>query len=254
MRLLCWCDGTVTEASQFEAKCPYVMQRIHTLGYQPYHLSRHLAQITEATEELFRFATLCKVVDAERIIKKLLEISRVTPSLSIPVVMRIEASGRLSFEVESPSYNDGYYLRASRLTPAMLNMRLPDYWHQSSVTEAMDAMADSMALSRGGDTAIWIDEYGDVVSRPWHPIFAVYRDNVYTPEEYESVEYMVVKEAVARANLKLIIRAMPCESLTRMEELFVADAMGISAFSVIKNHKLLSVAATRIADQMKLVK
>lgn len=242
------------EVSQFNIQRPYAMQCIHTLHYQPYNLSRHLALITDATEELFGFATLCRVADAERIITKLLELSRVSPTLSTPVVMRIESSGRLSFEVKASSFNDGYYLRASRLTPAILRMPLPEYRHESSLTVALDLLADNMAISRGGDVAIWVDDKGDVISRPWRPIFAVHRDNVYTPEEFDTVEYVIVKEAIARANLNLIIHDIPCDSLTRMDELFLADAMGISSFQRINNHKLLSVAASRIASQMKLVK
>ena len=254
MKLMCWYDGVVIEASQFAPQCPYVMQRIHTLNYQPFNTRRHLALIREATESMFGFATLCRFSDAERIISKLLILSRVSPTLSVSVAMRIESSGKLSFEVELPSLSEGYCLRASRMIPAPIRMSLPDYCYQSSLTVAMDSMADSMAVSRGGDAALWVDTDGNIISRSWCPIFAVYHNNVYTPVEYETVEYVVVKEAIMRANLNLVVRSIPAESLTRMEELFMADTMCLRAFSSIKNHKLLTVATMRIANQMKLVK
>ena len=85
-----WDDGCVVEASQFSLHHPYVLQRIHTIGYKAYNLERHVALMRDASIALFGFASLCRVEDAARIIRRLLEASRVSLSLSCPVAMRLE--------------------------------------------------------------------------------------------------------------------------------------------------------------------
>lgn len=254
MKLLVWNDGRVVEATDFRLICPYVMQRIQTLGHRPYNLSRHLSLLNDTAISLFGFATLCRVADAERIITKLLDASRVSLSLSTPVVMRLDSSGALSFEVESPTLYDGYAVRARRLSLATLSMSLPDTISQTSVTVAIDAMADSRVKSVGGDMALWVDEHDEAISRPWLPLFAVYHGRVYTPAEYDSVEYVVVRDAVRRAGMELVIHPLSLSSLMRMEEIFMADTMGITSFASFKEHRLLSIAATRIAEAINSIR
>ncbi len=251
MKLLVWNDGRVVEASEFRLTSPYVMQRIHTLGHCAYNVSRHLSLLNDTAISLFSFATLCRVADAERIISKLLDASRVSRSLSCPVVMRINVLGELSFEVEQPILYEGYAVRAKRLALAPLTMPMPDTISPTSVTLAIDAMADSRVRSVGGDMALWLDDHGEVISRPWMPIFAVYRGKVYTPSEYDSVEYVVTRDAIRRANIELVIHPLTVDSLMRMEEVFMVDAMGITSAASLKEHRLLSVVASRIADKME---
>ena len=252
MKLMVWNDGKVIEARDFRLDRPYVLQRVHTLNYRPYNLSRHLKILGDASIELFGFASLCGVADAERIISKLLDCSRVTRSLSCPVAMRLDADGHLSFEVEQPMLYEGYAVRAKRLSLSMLTMPLPDTLSQTSVTVAIDAMADSRVRASGGDVALWVDDGGDVVSRPWLPLFAVYRGRVYTPAEYDTVEYVVVRDAIRRLGIELVVHPLNEMSLKRMDEIFVADTMAITSFSSLGDHRLLSIVATRIADAVKV--
>lgn len=246
-----WNDGVVVEAAKFALDRPYIMQRIHTIGYRVYNVAHHIRLLNDAAMELFGFATLCREEDARRIIVKLLEMSRVSDKLSCPVVMRLNSSGALSFEVEQPSYNAGCYLRASRLNLVLQPMAKPTTLSQTSLTVAMDCMADAMVANKGGDVAVWVDDNGDVISRPWMPMFAVYRNKVYTPAVYDTVEYCMVRDAVARLGLELIAHPFSVESLMRMEELFIADVLGLRCYSVINDHRFLSVVAARIAQQME---
>lgn len=252
MKLMVWNDGKVVEAKDFCLANPYVLQRIHTLDNRAYNLSRHLMLLRDSTIELFGFASLCGVADAERIITKLLELSHVSHKLSTPVAMRLDAQGHLSFEVESPILYEGYSLRAKRLTLATLTMPAPEYISQTSVSVAVDAMADSRVFRDGGDAALWVDVDGNVVSRPWLPIFGVYHGRIYTPTEYDTVEYVVVRDAIRRMGAKLVHHPLTVVALKRMDELFVADVMGITSVASIEEHRLLSVITQRIADSVKL--
>ena len=94
-------------------------------------------------------------------------------------------------------------------------------------------------------------EFGSVISLPWRPLFAIFNGKVYTPCQYDTVEYISVVEAIKRLNLELTVRTIPVESLQRMDELFVADVMSVLSFSTINKHRLLSVVTSRIADKME---
>ncbi len=250
MRLLVWDDGCVVEASQFSLRNPYILQRIHTIGYKAYNLERHVALMRGASADLFGFESLCRVEDAARIIRKLLEKSRVSSSLSCPVAMRLESSGRLSFEVEMPSLTSGCYLRASRPVAALIRASMPQSVVQTSVTVAIDAMMDSRIVGYG-DAALWLDDADELISRPWRPVFGVYGGRVFTSAEYDSVEYVMARDAIRRAGMELEVRRIPLNALVRMDEVFVVDVMGVTSVLAIKEHRLLSMATSRIADRME---
>ena len=251
MRLLVWNDGQVVEATQFRLARPYVMQRIHTLGHKVYNIQRHIEQLRQASITLWGFATLCGAADAERIIIKLLELSRVTPRLSCPVAMRIDCDGALSFEIESPLYDAGMSLRSKRVSGVGVEMAMPNILYQTSASIAIDAMAQTMASKRGGDTPIYLNSEGNICSQPWRPIFVVFNGRVYTPSAYESVEYLVAKEAMECLGIELVVRDMPYESLQRVDEVFFVDTMAVTPLVSIGKHRLLSVVTSRITSRME---
>lgn len=252
MRLMAWNDGCVVEVKDFHLDSPYILQRVHTLDYRAYNVSRHLMLLRDCSIEIFGFASLCGVADAERIITKLLEMSRVSRRLSTPVAMRLDSHGHLSFEVEKPILYEGYSVRAKRISLAPLTMPYPEYLSQTSVSVAVDAMADSRIVKDGGDAALWVDTAGNAISRPWLPLFAVYGGRVYTPMEYDTVEYAVTSDAIRRAGIELVVRPLSVASLMRMDELFMVDAMGVTSVASIAEHRLLSVVTARIADAIAI--
>ena len=251
MRLLAWLDGAVFEAEKLRVDLPFVQQRIHTLNGIIYHLEQHINILRTASERLFGFASLCSVKDAQRIIGKLLELSRVANSLSVPVVMRLDAIGSLSFEVEKPTYGTGGYLRAKREVGATYTMMQPTIEAQTQASVALDSMADYAVHHIGGQRAIWVDSSGHLLSRPWQPIFVYYKKCWFTPKEYNSVEYSVIARAIEAAGYRLYVRDIPESALELVDEIFVGDIMGISSFSSVKEHRLLSSITTHIASKME---
>lgn len=251
MRLLAWLDGAVFEAEKLRVDLPFVQQRIHTLNGVIYHLEQHINILRTASEHLFGFASLCGVKDAQRIIGKLLELSRVANSLSVPVVMRLDATGRLSFEVEKPTFGLGGYLRAKREVGAVYTMTQPTTEAETQASVALDSMADYAVRHIGGQRAIWIDGNGYLLSRPWQPIFVYYKRCWFTPKRYNSVEYGVIARAIEAAGYRLYERDIPESALELVDEMFVGDIMGISSFSSVKEHRLLSSITTHIASKME---
>lgn len=251
MRLLAWLDGAVFEAEKLRVDLPFVQQRIHTLNGIIYHLEQHINILRTASERLFGFASLCSVKDAQRIIGKLLELSRVANSLSVPVVMRLDAIGSLSFEVEKPTYGTGGYLRAKREVGATYTMTQPTIEAETQASVALDSMADYAVHHIGGQRAIWVDSSGHLLSRPWQPIFVYYKKCWFTPKEYNSVEYSVIARAIEAAGYRLYVRDIPESALELVDEIFVGDIMGISSFSSVKEHRLLSSITTHIASKME---
>ena len=251
MRLLAWLDGGVFEAEKLRVDLPFVMQRIHTLAGKAYNVERHVDVLRRASEELFGFASLCSARDVQRIIGRLVELSRVSTMLSVPVAMRLDAEGSLSFEVEQPTFGTGGYLRAKRESGVPYVMPQPVIMAQTKASIAMDDMADYAVHHMGGDQAIWIAESGDLISRPWRPIFVYYKQYWFTPKRYESVEFEVAERAIKAVGGKLLVRDIPESALEIVDEAFVLDIMGISSFTSIKNHRLLSSMVSRIATKME---
>ena len=251
MRLLAWLDGAVFEAEKFRVESPYVQQRIHTLGGVAYNLDHHIEVLRRGSEELFGFATVCASKDAQRIIGRLLELSRVGSSLSVPVVMRLDSEGSLSFEVEKPTFGCGGYLRAKRDVGVVYVMNQPMVDAETQASVALDKIADCAVRQQGGQRAIWVDSKGNLLSRPWQPIFVYYKQCWFTPREYDSVEYAVIQRAIEAAGHKLYVRDIPESALEIVDEIFTADIMGMSSFSSVKNNRLLSSITNRIASKME---
>lgn len=250
MNLLVWDDGKLVKASEYRCPSSYVLQRIHTIGYKASNIHRHIELLRESSAELFGFMTLCRAEDASKIIAKLLELSRVSPNFSCAVAMRLDAEGHLSFEVEYPTYYEGASLRAKRLRGAVFRATPPAFMMQNSVTVAVDAMSEGRVIGFG-DMPLWVDEKDEVISRPWRPIFAVYHNRVYTPAEYDSVEFSVARQAIASAGFELVVHPLPLKSLQRMDEVFEVDIMGITSLYTIDDHRLLFMATAQIAEQMQ---
>ena len=248
--MLVWSDGRVVDASEFRLSRPFILQRIHTLGYKAYNVTQHIDIMRRASIELFGFASLCRAEDAERIIEQLTKLSRISPTLSCTVAMRLTSEGELSFEVEQPSYYSGASLSVRRPKGVFYMVSQIEDISQTSVTIAQDAMYDARVQDRG-DMAILVDFRNEVLSRPWLPIFAVFHNVVYTPTEHNSVEYTIVRDALQRAGIELVVRSIPVESLLRMDEVFVADVMGLTSFASIEESRLLSVVAMHIATKME---
>lgn len=251
MKLLAWVDGRVVEASEFRTPLPYVMQRIHTLEGVAYNIDQHIDIIRRESEQLFGFASVIGSGDAQRIIRRLVELSRVSSSLSVPVVMRLDSSASLSFEVEQPSYGRGAYLRARRDVGVCLEMYPPTSVAQTSMSMAVDALADAQVYHLGGLTTIWVDVNRNLISRPWLPIFVYYKGAWFTPQEHRSVEYAMVVEAVEKLGYKVYVRDIPESALELVDEIFVADIMGITSLASVKKHRLLSSFTNRIASVME---
>ena len=250
MKLLVWSDGRVVEAKEFRSLYPFVLQRIHTLGYKAFNVARHIEIMRNASMSLFGFASLCRAEDAARIIEQLTKLSRISPNLSCIVLMRLNSIGELSFEVDAPSYYSGATLSVKRPKGVFFTAPHPETLSPDSVTIALDAMYDARVQDRG-DMAILVDSQGEVISRPWLPLFAVFHNVIYTPAEYNTVEYRIVRDAIHRAGIELVVRPIPQASLLRMDEVFVADVMGLTSLSSIQDNRLLSVVAALVASRME---
>lgn len=252
MRLLAWIDGRVVEASALHHDAPFVMQRVHTLSRTVYHIDEHLEILRYDSERLFGLASLCSGADARDIIVSLLEHSRVSTSLSCPVAIRLNCRGELSFTVETPTFGEGVYLRAKRFEGVVYEANKPSTLTQTSVSVANDEFLDRCVRMFGGERAVLVDKSFNLISRPWSPIFVAHRTKVYTPEEFETVEYCMAKAAIERAGFELVVRDIPAGSLEQIDEIFMIDIMSVTALSKIGNHRLLSTVSARVTKKMEL--
>ena len=130
----------------------------------------------------------------------------------------------------------------------LLTMDSPKSVAQTSVSVALDAMADCEVQHLGGGVAVWVDSADKLISRPWNPIFVFYKGGSFTPVECCSVEYNVVADPIKSVGQQLYVRDIPVSALELFDEVFVADIMGLTSLASIKKHRLLSSMTTRIAS------
>jgi hypothetical protein len=252
MRHIAWIDGHVVEAAELRHDVPYVMQRIHTIRGKACNAYIHVVVMREAAEYMFAFASLITGADVERIISRLLESAYAPLDRSVPVVMRLNSRGELSFEVEEPTYGCGAYLRAKRLVGVEIEHFPPmPIMAQSSESVAIDVMTNHRVRSLGGDMALWVDSNGNLISHPWMPLFVYHKGAIFTPEEYTSVEYIVATKAIEEAGYSVYVRAIPGSALSIIDELFVVDVMGVTSLSMTRKHRLQSSVAIRVAQMME---
>ena len=148
------------------------------------------------------------------------------------------------------TYYSGATLSVKRPKGIFLTAPEPEGVSQNSVTVALDAMYDARVRDRG-DMAVLVDFRREVISRPWKPIFALFHNVAYTPAEYDTVEFSLARDAINSAGIELVVRPIPMESLLRMDEVFVADVMGLTSFASIEESRLLSVVAKLVASRME---
>lgn len=252
MRELAWVDGRVVDASQLRLDVPYVMQRIHTLGGEVYGAYAHVVVMREASEYMFGFCSLVKGADVERIVSKLVACANAPADYSVPVTMRLDAMGELTFVVEPQTYGRGVYHRAARFTGVTIAHSTPiEIMAQTSESVAVDAMAKSRVAHRGGDMALSVDGEGNLISYPWSPLFVYYKEQLITPVEYHSVEYRMAVSAANELGIKVSVYPIPHSALERVDEIFVVDIMGVSSLAKIEKHRLRSSVAMKLARMME---
>jgi hypothetical protein len=61
----------------------------------------------------------------------------------------------------------------------------------------------------------------------------------------------MARNAIVNAEIEFIVHPLPVSSLARMDEIFIVDTMGVTSFSQINHHRLLSVIATLVANKME---
>jgi hypothetical protein len=122
---------------------------------------------------------------------------------------------------------------------------------ESSESIAADRMTDRRVLHFGGDVALWVDDNGNLISRPWAPIFVYHNSVVYTPAELTSVEYTLAMRAIKKCGYELRVQPIHGSMLTLIDELFIVDIMGVSSVSSVRQHRLRSSVAIKIAKMME---
>lgn len=250
MKHLAWIDGRVVEASELRLDEPFVMQRIHTLAGRSYNVARHIEILRHDSELLFGFASLYKAAEVEQIIAELLRMGCAPAMFSCPVDMSLNGRGELSFVVGNPTFGRGAYHRSIRYVAQCVTGNVSTSVAQTSESLAVDAMAGRRVRMYGAERALLLDENRYLISRPWMPVFVVYRGKIYTPVEFESVEFEVAREAIESAGIELYVANVSEAALMKADEVFVVDIMGVTSMSSIANHSLLYMTASRVAKYM----
>lgn len=253
MQYLTWFDGRVVDSSTLRFDVPYIRYRLHTLNHRVYDADIAVNILRSESATIFGFSSLISALDINRLVSRLLDTAYAPTSVSVPVDLRLDSYGRLSFTLCEPTFGQGYYLRACSRKADSIVAANYDLLVQTSVTESQDAMYDAVVRIRGAEEAILVDSEGMVISRPWRPIFIIDNNRaVFTPIKFPTAEYQRIARAIKSMGLKLSVVDIPWSAMCAAQEVFVADAMAVTAYDHIGSTAMTTFFTRSIVERVRM--
>lgn len=242
----CYIDGCAFERDVFPEGL-YVYQPIMTFGYKALHLGNYLHRLKVAAEEV-----LCSVPSlSERgvatMITEFLRKNNYPATMPASVELRCYLSGEVVLLGGEVSPYPKLGLRM--LMPAGVDVcyELPLSEHLSSVRRAAAEAARARAESQGAKVAVRFDREGYARSVNDSEIFVIKEYTVMMPAPPESVEGVLMLEAIRRSGLQVEVVPMSLEMLETADEIFYIDHCGVTALGAFNGHPLMHILAEKIA-------
>lgn len=238
----------------------FVYQRIHTLNGKALHLADHLRIAAHAFEQIYGSRPELDERDIAARIAENLRLNRTPAHTGVTVLLRLvpveEGGGYdLAIEYERFLLEAGYFHSALRPKAVTFEYSIPFYGFPTGFQLSARALFDALALSRHGATRSVRREGDRLLSCGDAPLFAIRGRVLFTPPLNEgamdSVERGLVIEAAAKSRLFVREEQIIHPELKSFDELFFADAAGITSLAECDCAKFMSLAAPRIASAMQ---
>jgi hypothetical protein len=232
----------------------YVYQRVHTLNGKPLHLAAHLDLAARAFEHIYcgERPGFDPGAVASRI-AALLHTHRSPARGSATVMLRFSPADDelLSMEFERTLLDTGHTHSPLRPRAVSYEYSIPFGGFPTNFQLEARALFDTIALSQHGATRS-VRRQGDrLLSCGEAPLFAIRGRLLFTAPLIEgamdSVERRLVIAAAASSRLTVREEAIPHSGLKSFDELFFADAGGITSLAECDGAKFMSLAAARLA-------
>lgn len=237
----------------------FVYQRVHTLGSKVLHLDGHLRIAARAFEHIYgsrpdldERGIAAGIAGYMRMLRSP---ERVGNTVMLYFVPTEDGGFEILREYERPLLETGYAL--SPLRPRAVTFEYSIPFGAFPTNFALDARAlfDTLALRRHSATRSVRREGDSLLACGDAPIFGIRGRVLVTPPLTEgamdSVERGLVLTAAAKSRLSVREEPILHPELKSFDELFFADASGITSLSECDGAKFMSLAAPRLAAAMK---
>ncbi|MDR2894192.1 MAG: aminotransferase class IV [Alistipes sp.] len=240
----------------------FVYQRVHTLGGKALHLGTHLEIAARAFEHIYGVRPAFDERSVARRITGFLHTLRTPSRTSCTVMIYLDGSGRS--EIFSPSHpaeleivyerqllDAGYALSPLRPKAVSYEYSIPFGAYPTGFQLSSRTLFDTLAFRHHGATRSVRRRGDSLVSCGDATIFALRGKTLLTPSTgegaMETVERGLVMEAAPRARLTVVEEPIRHSELKSFDELFFADAAGITSLSECDGAKFMSLVAPRLA-------
>lgn len=238
----------------------FVYQRIHTLGGRALHLDEHLRIAARAFEHIYGSRP---ELDPETVaagiadfLKMLRSPARNSATVMLYLVPREEGGGcNVTREYERGLLDAGYTLSPLRPRAVSYEYSVPFAAWPTAFQLSARALFDTLALRQHGATRSVRREGEALISCGDAALFAIRGRTLFTPPLTEGAMDGVERGLVLAAapKVRLTVREEPIlhSELKIFDELFFADAAGITSLAECDGAKFMSLVAGRLAAAMK---
>lgn len=257
-------NGRITTPGELEIPFPelltahYIYQRVQLHGGKVPHLAEHLAIVSRTFWSIHRTRP---VLDEETIVKDIAAIARenryqMATGLTLLLCFFPAGDGAdLLIMCEKPLIEKGYTVSSLRPVAVTHGYKLPYEGFPTNFLLSAARFHDGLALEFGATKSI--RKEGDMlISCGDAPLFGIRGRTLFTASLTEgatdSVERRIVISAAAKAKLDFLEEAVPHSDLVRFDELFYADATGITSLGECDGAKFMSLYVLRITENIKV--
>lgn len=256
-------NGLITAPSEFGMPLPellaahYVYQRIHTLGGRPMHLAEHLDFAARAFRYIYGTQPLFDEKAVADDIAGLLGANRYPPRGSTTVLLCFFPHGE-NFDMmamcERPLLEKDYSVSSLRPKAVSYEYSIPYSAFPTGFQLSAARLYDTLALGHGATRSV--RRTGDrLISCGGSPLFGIKGKTLFTTPLTEgavdSLERRMVISAAGKMKMDFLEEAIPHYELKDFDELFYADAAGITSLSECDGAKFMSLFVSRLITGMK---
>lgn len=238
----------------------FVYQRIHALQGKVLHLADHLTIGVRAYEQIYGIRP---GVDEKTLAAHIAEALRMRHSpVRTGTTMMLyfyeagDGNHTLSVEYERQLLDAGYALSALRPKAATCEYSIPFGGFPTNFQIEAQALFDTLVFRQHGATRSVRREGDRLLSCGDAALFAIRGRVLFTAPlmdgAVDSVERRLVFDAAAKSRLSVREEPVLHSELKNFDELFFADAAGITSLAECDGAKFMSIVTARLAGELKV--
>lgn len=234
----------------------YVYQRMRTKGYRIASSERYFDHLLRAAAHLFIKPTNVRGEQIAELASRLLREGNYSTSLVHVIELRLYTDGDYTLHVVETSPYDEFALRLTRPDAISVVSQSDLLCVPSSAEVAQNDLLRHYARAKGASIAITHHSDGRVISVDGAAPIAVHSDEVIISPTIESVETEWAIAALKRRRAgKVTMRSLQIDEISTLDELFYADARGLTAVGSYEGHIFANtIAYTTAQDIEKMIK